>query len=133
MSDTATQFHDAFADAFDCFPYQLFCTWHVDKAWRENLRKNISNLEIEGEVYKYLRTVLEQTDQLLFEDYLGELIKRVESSPLTMSFCEYFKNEWVNNKTCWGYAYRVSFGINTNMFCEAIHRAFERKGITKSR
>ena len=29
-------------------PQHLFCTWHVDTAWREELRKKIGDLEIES-------------------------------------------------------------------------------------
>ena len=90
MSDTASQFYEAFAFVNQCNPMQLICTWHVDKAWRDELRSKVPNLEIQGEVYKYLRTVLEQTDQIVFEDYLVELMHRLNSSTVTAPFGEYF-------------------------------------------
>ena len=80
-----------------------------------------------NEVYNYLRIVLEQTDRLMFEEYLAELRSRLSASSITESFGDYFKKEWVNKKTQWGYAYRVSMGINTNMYCEAFHRVFKYK------
>ena len=36
MSDIAQQFYDAFTTVFECNPKQLYCTWHVDKAWHRN-------------------------------------------------------------------------------------------------
>lgn len=49
-------------------PVKLLCTWHVDKAWKEELKKKNSDLAIEVEVYKMLRTILEQTDEKVFSD-----------------------------------------------------------------
>ena len=125
MSDIASQFYEAFSAVNECSPAQRICTWHVDKAWRDELRQKISNLEIQGEVYKYLRTVMAQTDRILFEYYLGELMHRLETSSATQKFAAYFKKIWLNKKSQWGFTYRVFFGINTNMFCEAFHRVFK--------
>ena len=127
MSDTATQFFEAFSLVNECTPKQFICTWHVDKAWKEELRQKIKNFEVQGIVYKSLRTILEQTDQLVFEDYLAELNKRLKSSQETKAFGEYFFTYWVPKKTQWGYAYRTGAGINTNMLCEAFHRVFKYK------
>ena len=67
MSDTATQFYESFVAVNECSPKQLMRTWHVDKAWKEEIREKIKSFEVQGQVYKSLRTVLEQTDQLVFE------------------------------------------------------------------
>ena len=127
MSDTATQFFEAFSFVNECTPKQFICTWHVDKAWKEELRQKIKNFEIQGIVYKSLRTILEQTDQLAFEDYLAELNKRLNSSQETKAFGEYFFTYWVPKKTQWCYAYRTGAGINTYMLYEAFHRVFKYK------
>ena len=127
MSDTASQFYDAFALVNEVSPIQLICTWHVEKAWREELRQKVSSIEIQSEVYRYLGTVVEQTDRNVFEDYLSEFLIRLQMSSSTTSFSEYFKKEWLPKKAQWGYCYRVSLGINTNMFCEAFHRVFKYK------
>ena len=38
MTDIAPQFYDAFCAVFNCEPIQLYCTWHVDKAFKEQLK-----------------------------------------------------------------------------------------------
>ena len=129
MSDTTSQFYDAFALVNEVFPIQLICTSHVDKAWREELRQKVSSIEIQSEVYRYLGTVVEQTDRNVFEDYLSEFLIRLQMSSSTTSFSEYFKKEWLPKKAQWDYCYPVSLGINTNMFCEAFHRVFEYKNL----
>ena len=50
MSDLAKQFYKAWVVTFENKPV---CTWHIDRAWRENLRQFST-------VYQILRTVLEE-------------------------------------------------------------------------
>ena len=85
MSDIASQFYGAFALVNEVSPIQLICTWHVEKAWREELRQKVSSIEIQSEVYRYLGTVLEQTDRNVFEDYLSEFLIRLQMSSSTSS------------------------------------------------
>ena len=54
MTDIAPQFYDVFCAVFNCEPIQLYCTWHVDKALKEQLKSKIKNFAIEVEVYKQL-------------------------------------------------------------------------------
>ena len=125
MSDLAPQFYDAFSEVNNCTPKHLFCSWHVDKAWKEEIRKKISCVQLQAEVYKMLRVVLEQTDICSFHDYLDALMERLRSVDGTRDFAEYFERFWVQHKESWGYCYRVGEGINTNMFVEAFHRVLK--------
>ena len=61
MSDLSSQVYDAFCKVNECQPKKLWCTWHADKAWREELKKKIGNLDVEMDVYKRLRYILELT------------------------------------------------------------------------
>ena len=71
-----------------------------------------------------LRTVLEETNENVFEDQLCSLVDRLGSTA-TLEFQKYFIQNWVDVKRHWGYCYRVGDGINTNMFVEAFHRTFK--------
>ena len=125
MSDIAPQFYEAFCTTNECQSKRLLCIWHVDKAWKEELRKKIGNVEIEVEIYKMMRVVLEQVDEKLFDDYLSNLMERLEASSKTENFAIYFKKFWVERKRQWGFCFRTGDGINTNMFCEAFHKVFK--------
>ena len=46
MKDTGSQFYDAFALVNDVSPIKLLCTWHMDKAWHEELRQKVSSIKI---------------------------------------------------------------------------------------
>ena len=44
-------------------PVRLVCTWHVDKAWQKEFRAKVHDTIIAVEIYKMLRTVLQETDK----------------------------------------------------------------------
>ena len=125
MSDIAPQFLEAFKSVFHCDPKILYCTWHVDKAWQEQLRSKIHDFELESQVYKQIRIVLEQTDKHTFRQYLQTLCERLRNSEATKTFSEYFKIFWVPYANRWAYCYCCGLGINTNVFCKAFHRVFK--------
>ena len=104
MSDIAPQFYDAFSSVFLCEPKRLYCTWHVDKIWQEQLRNKIKNFELESQVYKQLRIVLENTDETNFKNNLSTLRDRLYGNDMTKEFAEYFDIHYVPYTTRWGYA-----------------------------
>ena len=127
MSDMAPQFYNAWVAVMgNPRPIKLVCTWHVDKAWKEELRKKIGDLAVEAEVYKLLRIVLQQTHENVFEDCLHALLQRLKSDPKCAQFYAYFTKEWVPKKSQWAYCYRRGLQINTNIYVEAFHRVFKR-------
>ena len=127
MSDMAPQFFNAWVGVMgEPRPKKLVCTWHVDKAWRTELKKKIGETAVEAEVYKMLRMVLEQTNTSLFQDCVDALLLDLSSDKKKKDFHDYFKQEWLANKEHWAFCYRLGLGINTNMFVEAFHRVFKR-------
>lgn len=128
MSDMANQFYNAWVAVMDSCtrPKKLLCTWHVDKAWKEELRRKVGDFTMEAEIYKMIRTCLEQTSENIFEDCLNGLLDRLASDPNTHNFHAYFVKEWVSKKTQWAFCFRLHTSVNTNMFAEAFHRVFKR-------
>jgi len=138
MSDMANQYYNAWVAVMNegPRPKKLLCTWHVDKAWKGKLRKKVGDDTVESDVYKMLRTCLEQTTQSGFEDCLSGLLQRLESNPKTKTFHAYFAKEWVSKKEQWAFCFRLESTMNTNMFSEAFHRFFKRvylKGLVNKR
>lgn len=99
--------------------------WHIDKVWKEKLQELVSSTEVQADVYKMLRTVLEQMDESLCTEYLQITLTRLESSNATMSFGKYFREQWSSEVEHWSYCHRKGFGINSNMFVEAFHRVLK--------
>ena len=127
MSDLAPQFYDAFSAVNKCQPPQFFCTFHVDRAWKEEIPKKVSDPKTADDIYKMLRTILELLDVNSFQDYLSDLNRRLMTSNQTIAFSNYFQRHWVSKKEKWAYCYRVGQGINTNMYLEAYHRVLKHK------
>lgn len=87
MSDMAPQFYNAWVAVMgDPRPIKLVCTWHVDKAWKEELQKKIGDIAIEAEVYKMLRIVLQQSEQSMFDDCLDALLSRLKADAKCQQF-----------------------------------------------
>ena len=101
-------------------------TWHLDKAWKEEFRKKIGDLDIEGHIYKLLRTTLEQTSEVAFQSCLDGTKRKLQSEAKASRFLAYFRKEWIPKQKHWAYCFRKALGINTNMIVEAFHRVFKR-------
>ena len=78
---------------------------------------------VAAEIYKMLRTFLQQTKVTSFQDCLSQFLERLPS--LSLEFSQYFRNEWLGREESWAYCYRKGMGINTNMIVEAFHRVFK--------
>ena len=76
MSDLAEQFYNAWVATFENAPHKLVRTWHVDCAWRENLRQ-LKDSELQATVYHNLRVLLEETDCHKFELLLKETLTQL--------------------------------------------------------
>ena len=95
MSDIAPQFYNAGVAINGNIPQHLYCTWHVDKAWREKLRQKIGDLEIESQVYKMLCKIVEQPDEKTFGDHLKIMIEKMSENKKTTEFLRYNMHDWL--------------------------------------
>ena len=120
MTDDAEQFFTAWIKVFGQGPNKLLCAWHVDRAWRTNLRQ-IKPHDLAASIYHNLRVLLEEHDIEKFENLLLETLSQLSSSSATQQFCNYFSVHYANRKQQWASCYRISAGINTNMYVESFH------------
>ena len=124
MTDDAEQFYSAWVRVFGGNPNKLLCAWHVDRAWRENL-KQISNRETQVQVYHNLRLLLEETDKEAFETLLSKTTAQLSAYSETKSFAKYFTTYYAFRKQQWASCYRHEACVNTNMYMEAFHRVLK--------
>ena len=123
MSDLAEQFYTAWVALFQSKPHKLVCTWHLDRAWRENL-KQVQDCELQALVYHNLRLLMEETNKEKFEVLLNETIQQMSPSRSTEHFAKYLKH-YVKTKEQWAACYRIEASVNTNMYVEAFHRVLK--------
>ncbi|KAJ8932895.1 hypothetical protein NQ314_014376 [Rhamnusium bicolor] len=90
MSDITGVFYQAWSSVMGVVPYQLYCTWHIDRAWRNNLNK-ISNIEKRKEVYKTLKVLHQNVDETSFRKQLDNMINFLFEDADTEKFGSYFK------------------------------------------
>lgn len=124
MSDMADFYYKAWCHVMGVAQKRLYCTWHVDKAWRNNLKK-IKDKEKQVEVYKLLRLLLEERDVYTFNLILDKSIKNLYEDPDTKDFGIYFNTYYSKNCASWAYCYRLHSGINTNMHIERMHKTLK--------
>jgi len=62
MSDDDDSFYNAWKQIIGSVPNRLLCTWHIDRAWRNQLQRKILNVEKRALVYKSLRVLLQATN-----------------------------------------------------------------------
>ena len=125
MSDDAEQFYTAWIAVFGPGPRKLLCTWHVDKAWRTNLKSLIGNRDTEAAVYHNLRVLLEETDTGKFENLLHKTVQQLNLSEVTQTFGKYFSQYYAKTKEQWAACYRKAAFVNTNMYVEAFHHVLK--------
>lgn len=64
MSDMAQQYYNAWEDVFGAEGISyLWCAWHVDRAWRDGLRRYLTERDQQREVYQQLRVLMMETDK----------------------------------------------------------------------
>lgn len=127
MSDITETYYNAWTNIMGGVPHRLYCSWHIDRAWRSNLMKIVcscreTSIEKQKEVYKTLKMIQTTLNVNEFEKYYNEFLTQLRSDPDTKNFSEYFINNYGNNYISWAYCYRKELGINTNMYLESMHR-----------
>ena len=124
MSDDANQYYKPWVNSFGNEPKQLLCNWHLDRSWRSQLRK-IGDSNIESQVHKQLKVLMEEPDKLTFERLLEGSLCELRKLPKTREFAKYFEKAYVASKEQWALCFCTGSGISTNMFVEAFHRVLK--------
>ncbi|XP_050307882.1 uncharacterized protein LOC126744491 [Anthonomus grandis grandis] len=129
MTDMTSVFYNAWVRVMDLLMHRLYCTWHVDRAWLNNLHK-VNTKERQVEVYKQLRTLLQEREVNAFTAMIGNFVSNLLTSEETIEFGCYFQEHYVTNVDSYSYefhsyCYRINAGINTNIHIENIHRSIK--------
>lgn len=124
MSDMDEAFFNGYKAVMPMPKRRLYCSWHVDRAWRKNLIK-VRAKEKQGDVYKILRTLLEETDVNSFYALFSEAKTLFLSNDDTKDFGSYFVQNYESCVESWAYCFRLHSKINTNMHLERMHRTIK--------
>ena len=127
MTDDAEQYYKAWVAVFGLGPHKLLCTWHVDRAWRNEI-KGIKDKEIAALVYHNVRVLLEGTNIGTFTTMLTNTLGQLMDFPETEEFCKYFSSHYAKRAKEWAACYRRAANINTNMYIESTLKYVYLKG-----
>lgn len=125
MSDLTEASYSAWVEVMEAVPYRLFCSWHIDDAWRKNIKEKIKNRQKQFYAYKVVRTLMEERDFTTFNKILPQAIIQMQNDPDLEAFASYFSSYYVANREMWAYSYRMHSGLNTNMHLERMHRTIK--------
>lgn len=124
MSDITSVFYSAWISTMGHAKHQLYCSWHIDRAWQSNLMK-IKNKEKRNWVYKTLKILQNYLDTSEFHEKLVVFINELLEDTDTSNFGDYFQRIYGTNFQQWAYCYHKYCGINTNMRLESMHRTIK--------
>ncbi|KAJ8914484.1 hypothetical protein NQ315_002756 [Exocentrus adspersus] len=125
MSDMAESFYNAWKAEMGPVNFRLFCAWHVDQAWRKQIKKIPVSFEIKKDIYKKLIILMQETDENTFLKMVENFLILLKCDNQLAEFAKYFEANYVKNIKCWAYCYRMHSGLNTNMHLERMHRTLK--------
>ena len=102
---------------------QLWCVWHVDKAWKAGLKRHVQSVSQQKTIYHFLRMLLVETNIPTFRKLLAQTLTLCQE--ITPLFAEYLKSRYCKNLEQWGLCYRIGTPMNTNMHIESFHRVLK--------
>jgi len=112
MSDIVETFYLAWENIMKPVPHRIFCSWHIDKAWRQNLTNIIGSQRKEKQytVYKSLKVLQTKSSETEFNQSLKEFSSVIKNDPDTKEFGLYFYRTYRYRTTLWAYCYRKGLG-----------------------
>lgn len=124
MSDMANSFYNGYTSICSRPDYRLFCSWHVTKAWKNNLSK-IKTDQKKIRTFKIIKTLMMELKKDSFDQYLPIVIEELVNNPETKNFGLYFNQMYGGNFESWAYSYRIDAKINTNNHLESMHKCIK--------
>ncbi|XP_072392298.1 uncharacterized protein [Diabrotica undecimpunctata] len=124
MSDITSVFYLPWQKIMGTPLKQLYCSWHIDRAWQQNLGK-VLDLDKRKWVYKLLKYIQCILDEDQFISDFNKFLNLLLSDDETKKMGDYVKIHYGKNVKQWAYCYRKSCPANTNMHLEAMHKTIK--------
>ncbi|XP_005091692.1 uncharacterized protein LOC101864592 [Aplysia californica] len=129
MSDLTNNFYNAWCSAFEQPPKKrLYCSWHVDKAWRKQLGECFGK-DSERRLHTYNLLKMLQTE-ILGSEFRALLQFALSDWQISCpKFYAYFHENYCedNKPAFWAGCYRIGALANANMFAESFHHLLKTK------
>ncbi|KAK5648053.1 hypothetical protein RI129_002945 [Pyrocoelia pectoralis] len=116
MSDMAEAHYNVWNRVMNEAEFRLFCTWHVDRAWRKNLSsitskdKQVNTFLINYFFFFFFFYFNDKLFTISFLLMLEQFLKKSFQDPDT-KFSAYFNEHYGENVKSWAYCYRLHSGL----------------------
>lgn len=119
---TSDPLHDAWCQSMAPPVTHLYCTWHVDNDWRNNLKK-IQDKEKQTVIYKKLRKLIEERDVHAFNRELEKTFCDLSLDFATKDFAHHIERYKTSSEK-WAFCHRLQ---KENMFVdlEKLHKSLK--------
>nr|XP_046913776.1 uncharacterized protein LOC124494611 [Dermatophagoides farinae] len=126
MTDMEILFSNAWKHIFGNCIF-LYCSFHVKKAFNQNLNAIISDKEIRDTVRSSVMKLMTNLDPQNFENEKNKFLDNYLHQNETTGFAKYMLQYYLTNDSRypperWAYCHRTQLGINTNMIIENFHK-----------
>lgn len=109
-----------------------FCTWHVMRAWQQNIRTKVtaSHRNRDERIISYKHEIRETLKEIMYEKNVHSFHERLTAfndkwSDTQPEFCQYFEQQWLDNDRYkkWAACYQpnVYSNMETNNYVESWH------------
>lgn len=85
----------------------------------------IKGQEQQATVYKCMKVLQMEINEMTFNESLNEFINRLALDPDLGEFLKYFQSNYVPIVNQWAMCHCIGVGINTNNYIEAFHGVFK--------
>ena len=124
MSDMAPQYFNAWEEVFGHNQTKhLWCALHVDRAWKEGIRRHVPTSAQQKEIYHQVRVLQMEISIPNFGKLLAQFLTLSQS--VAPSFAAYFNSMYCTHVEQWAMCYRLGSPMNTNMYSEAFHHVLK--------
>ena len=130
MSDDDSIYRNSWKTVMEtenCPTQYLLCSWHVDRAIRENMRKKLkASMQDKVNVYRLFRVLLDEPVKENFELKLKNFLKYLEEAGYD-DFRVYLQKYYLcdSRKQLWAKCFRPAASLNTNNHLESMHRTLK--------
>ena len=102
------------------------CTWHVNQAWKKNLKKKVQGKPKQDELKKRLYDLKYETNQILYDEKLAKFHEDIGKDPEFNTFYEYLVTFYFPRIEKWAFVFRDVNCLTTNTHLEAFHKTFKK-------
>lgn len=120
MTDVAEDFYLAWVKVMGEPGQTLFCLWHVERDWRENLYSTTSESK-STDIFLLLHSIITEPDYETFHGKFNEIRLSLVSDPSTSTFGRYLIDNYSENYNYWSSAYRPRDAIRVDADLERLH------------